>query len=159
MTSSENIKAKQRAFNAYYESVVQPLIGLSSVERGKLTSADEAKRIDDPAVRKRYCELAIAMLDANISHCRPDATMRSVPVKNNTAVVASTFVASAMGYYAGGGVVALVIAGIWYWLADTTAKNRVMNAAEAARAHNELVPEWMETLQGWELDRDELRSV
>jgi len=159
MSSYETLEAKRGAFNAYNDAVVKPALGLSANELDKLGHVGIAKRIDDPAVQRRYCELAIEMLDANIAHYRPDSKVLPAPEKSNSGVVASTLIASAIAYYFGGIISALVAAAAWYWLANETANRRAQQIAEETRVHNESAPEWVETLQGWEVERGELRAM
>ena len=107
-----DLGSKQDTFNDYDRSVVQPLLGLSQSELDRLSFADRAKRIDDEVIRGRYCNLAIEMLEANISHYKHEATIKPFPVKNMTSVIVSTFVAAAIGYYIDGFGAAFLCAGL-----------------------------------------------
>lgn len=159
MKSYDNLEAKRGAFNAYEDAVVKPALGLNANELDKLGFAVTAKHIDDPAVRRRYCELAVEMLDANIAHYRPESKILPVPEKSNSWVVASTLIASAIAYHFGGIISALVAAAAWYWLANETAIRRAQQVAEETRVHNESATKWAEGLQGWEAARGELRAM
>jgi len=102
MTSTyELLEAKRSEFNTFDSTIVRPLVGLNQEEMDNLGFAEVAKRIVDLDIRKCYCELAIAMLDANIAYYRHDATSISVSVSryDNTAVVASTLVVAAIAHY------------------------------------------------------------
>ena len=155
----ELLENKRREFNTFVASVVQPLLGLNEKEIDKLGTSGVAKLIGDLNVRNRYCDLAIAMLDANIAHYRLDATFMRIPSLNNTAVVASTLIVAAIAQYQSGTVFALLASAAWYWLANETSSRRLDQLTKNAEAHNETVTEWVETLQEWEEERAELRSL
>lgn len=159
MNSCEVLTAKRSAFNAYSDTVVRPMLGLSVEQMNDLDFADVAKRIDDHNVRSRHCELAVDMLDANIAHYRPDATAMSVHERSNSAVIVSTLLVSAIAHHLSGLTAALIAAAAWYWCANETANRRARQHAQEAMAHNELVSEWVETLQEWEATRNELSSM
>lgn len=178
MTSTyELLKARQSEFNTFNSTVVHQLVGLNEEEMDNLGFAEVAKRICDLDIRKRYCELAFAMLDANIAHYRSDATIMPVPDTtiiapewNNSGVVASTLVVSAIAYYLGGTISALLAAAAWYrlshWLSNKAASYRTQQLSkeamahqEAVIAHNELVAEWAATLEKWEAVCGELRAM
>ena len=50
-------------------------VGKQTVMRFDPCSLTVAKRIDDLNIRRRYWELAVDSLDANIAHYRPDETI------------------------------------------------------------------------------------
>lgn len=162
MTSTyELLEAKQSEFITFDSAVVRPLVGLKEEEMDNLGFAEVAKSIGDLDIRKRYCELAIAMLDANIAHYRPDATLISVSVSryDNTVVVASTLVIAAIAQYQNGTAAALFASAVWYWFVAETSRRRLEQLTKNAEAHNELVAGWAETLQEWEAARAELQSL
>ena len=153
------LDAKRIEFNRFASSSVSPLIGLSTEQMDMLGFAAVAKLIIDLNVRKRYCELAIAMLDANIVHHIPDTILIPVQKINNTAAIASTLAIAAIALYLNGAVAALFASAAWYWLADKTSHRRLKQLNNEANAHNEHVTDWARTLKGWEIERTQLLSL
>jgi type IV secretory pathway TrbD component len=125
----------------------------------KLGFAEIARLINDLDIRKRYCDLAIALLNANISHYRSDATPILVRKADNTAVVVSTLLAAAFIQYLNGIVAALFASAAWYWLAAEISRRRLEQLNIDAEAHNELVAGWAETLRGWEVELVALQTL
>ena len=160
MTSTyELLELKRSEFKAFDSTIVRPLIRLNETEMDNLGFAEIAMRISYPDTRKRYCELAIAMLNANIAYHRPDATAISVPIYKLTAVVVSTLVVAGIAQHLSGTAAALFASAVWYWLAAETSRRRLEQLTKDAEAHNELVAEWVETLQEWEVVCGKLRSL
>lgn len=157
MTSTyELLEAKRGEFITFESTVIRPLLGLNEKEMDQLGHVEIAKRIADDEIRTRFCELAIAMLDANIAHYRPDATSVSVQSYRNTAVIVSTLIIAAITQHRSGTATALFASALWYWLADETSRRRQKQLTADAEAHNEGVAGWAETLKEWEAERDEL---
>ena len=150
--SLQILEERRRAFNELAARVIPPRLQNDQ----QVGFTEKADYISDPATRKRFRDLAVAMLEASITHHRADATLQAAPSPNKHAVVASTLVISGVVLYLVGTAAALVAAGIWYWFAASTAARRIEDLARHAEIHNEMVPEWRETLKRWETERDEL---
>ena len=148
----EILEERRKAYNELAGRVLPPRL----LNDQQLGLSEKADYISDPTTRKRLRELAVAMLEANIAHHRPDATLQTVPSPNKAAVVASTLVVSGIAQYVAGTATALIAAGVWYWIAADRAVRRIKDLSRQAKIHNELVAEWVETLKGWEAERDEL---
>lgn len=159
MSTGATLEARRHAYNEYCESTVYPMLRLRDDERDRLSFEDIARRIGDPTVLRRYGELAIELLDANIAHHCQDATRIETPKLRATWVVASTLAAAGVAHHFHGAPAALGVAAIWFWVADETACRRSRDLIERARAHNEMVAEWADTLAGWEESRTALRPL
>lgn len=98
------LETKQRELNEFEEKVIGPLLGFGEHERDEFGFTDIARRIADPRLRERYCQLAVALLDANINYYRFFAAPMSVEPYDGTPVIASTLIAAGIAYYFGGPV-------------------------------------------------------
>jgi hypothetical protein len=152
----ELLQAARTAFKAFERDTVWPLTGLNETQAGKLTFAELAKQIHDPDIRKRYCELAIEMIDANIAYYRAFATSMQPPTHTNTLVIVSTLVVAAAVEYQAGIAAALLASAAWYYVAAETARRRRDEHRKQAETHNEEIPSWAKSIQAWETDRNEL---
>jgi hypothetical protein len=160
MNTYEELASARKTFNNYNDTVVGPLLNLRAGDADKLGFPGVAKRIEDIEIRNHYCELAIKMLDANISHYGPNATPINVPESENTITVVSTLVVAAIGYHFGAGITAgLLAAAAWYWITAGVVASRRRDAERAANEHNDLIAGWVGTVQDWEQSRDELRLL
>ncbi len=148
----EALKEKRDAFNAYAKSVLP----IELLENDRLSHSELAGHIVNDKDREKFCELAAAMLDANIAYYRPYATIRATPSSNNTATVAWTLIVMGVVEYVSGTAAALVVGGIWYWLASEAITRRVKELTIQVEAHNAEVAGWAKTLKGWEDERNEL---
>lgn len=155
------LQTKRAEFNRYNSEVVLPLLGLSETEQDNVGFAAVAKRLSDPTTRRQYCQLAAAMLEANIAHHRADASYeRPVEVQSSHGMlVAITLLVAAVGYYFGGTIAALLLAAGWYWLASEASARRTERLKSETRAHNEHVDDWAKTVRDWESERAELVSL
>lgn len=151
-TTLEILEERRKAFNELAARVLPPRL----LNDQQLGFCEKADYISDPGTSKRFRDLAVAMLEANIAHHRADAALQTVPTHNKAAVVASTLVISGVVLYLAGTAAALVAAGVWYWFASTAAARRIENLIRQADIHNQMVPEWVETLKEWETQRSEL---
>jgi len=161
MDTSTALQTKRGEFNRYNAEVVLPLLGLSETEQDNIGFTATARRLSDPAVRRQYCQLAAAMLEANIAHHRADASYArplETPRGHGT-VVATTLLAAAAAYYFGGTLPALLLAAVWYWLASKASSRRAEQSSSEARTHNEHVADWAKTVRDWEAERAELLSL
>jgi hypothetical protein len=159
-TTSESLAAKADEFKTFFSSSVRPVIGLlTEMELEKLCYLDIAMRINDIAIRERYCTLAIALLNTNIAYYVPDATLITVPPYDNTAVVTSTLIAAAIVQYLGGTSMALFAAAAWYFSVVKQSLISRKKLIESADAHNAMVADWCETIQVWESTRNNLQSL
>ncbi len=159
MKTYDDLTAKQVAFNTFNEEIARPAHGLSTAEEDELSFAAVAQRIADPSVRREYCGLAVAMLNANIKHYGGDATIQTAPLGSPSWVVASTFIASAAAYYFKGPVAALIAAAVWYWLAKDTANRSQTEKTKEIEEHNKHNLEWKQTINGWQKELKELESI
>jgi len=159
MSPYEILQTRRRELSEFEEKAILPSLALSEHERDKLGFAGIAKRVSEPELRKRYCELAVALLDANINYYRADATRTRATQINHTAVIASTLIAAGFAYYFAGPVAALLVSGVWYWLAAETSRRTFLRRKAEADAHNAEVSEWAETVRGWEAERKELSAM
>ena len=159
MSTYEKLEAKRAAFKEFYDSSVAPVLQLSPEEDESLASEDVARRIEDPSVRRRYCELEIELLDANIEHYRADAQLLEPPERDAVTPVVSTLVVAAVVSYQWSLPAALLAAAGWYWLAHDTARRRHEQRVRHVLSHNEMAPGWEETIAGWEQSKAELLEV
>src|SRR5260221_14356845 len=137
MTSTyDGLTEKRLEFKAFETDAVGPLIGLDENELSELGFVGIAKRIGDLEIRERYCELAVAMLDANIAHYRSFATATSVPPLDSTLVVVSTLVVAVAAEYHSGTVAALLASAVWDYLPAETVRRRLKERRDEAEAHN-----------------------
>lgn len=155
----DRLSASRDKFNEFCKSVVEPLVGLTHEQMDDLGFVETAKRIVDATIRNQYCKLAVALLDENIRHHRPDATPIPIPKLNNTMAIVSTLFAAALAYDLRGTVVALLVSGAWYYMAAETIRRRTNNLMKTAEEHNSGLELWAEAIQGWEAEREELRLL
>ena len=158
MATFEKLNDRRALFNRYVSDEVLTRLGLDKSALDTLGFAEVARRIEDAPVRRRFCELAGEMLDANIEHHRDDATLQPSArlLETRPWPVSTTLLAAAAGSYFGGLTPALVAAALWYWFAAAAAARNADTQARQAEAHNEHVRGWQETLREWELARAEL---
>lgn len=159
MSLYDDLKAKRTAFNTFNEDTARFAHGLSPEEEEQLSFSAIAKRIADPSVRREYCGLAVAMLQANIKHYGSDATVQALPIDSSSWVVASTLIASAVAYYFKGPVSALIAAAVWYWLTRETANQSKIEKIKEIEEHNKHTSEWKQTIDGWQEELNELQSI
>jgi hypothetical protein len=159
MNSYDDLKTKRTAFNTFNEETARFAHGLSPEEEAELGFVAIAKRIADPSVRRKYCGLAVAMLQANIKHYRSEATAQKMPLGSPSWVVASTLVASAIAYGFKGPVAALIAAAVWYWLARETVNQSKTEKTKELEEHNKHAPEWKKTIDEWQEELNELESI
>jgi|GEM_PF-2584376 hypothetical protein len=159
MNLYDDLKAKRTAFNKFNEETARLAHGLSLEEEKQLSFAGIAKRIADPSVRREYCELAVAMLQANIKHYGSDAAVQAFPIDASSWVVVSTLIASAIAYYFKGPVAALIAAAVWYWLARKIANESKIEKIKEIEERNRHTSEWKQTIEGWQGELKELQSI
>lgn len=153
-TTYKMLRVQRNEFDAFAERV----LGKEDLERDDLSYLDRAKLIDDPEERRRFCKLAISMLDADIFYYKPEATPRPLEEPSRPGVAASTLIMSGVAYYLAGPAVTLIVAGLWYWGAADVALRLAAARREEVRIHNEQVAGWADTIEAWERERDALRD-
>ena len=151
----ETLDEKRKLFNEFAETVLPEEI----LNSESLSFVDLANRVESLQNRKVFCERAIEMLDANIGHYRNLAEKIPMPSRNHTFMVASTLIVAGVVHYKVGTSLALIVAGFWYWFAAQTTTQRLKEKIRETEHHNSEADGWLETLKGWEKDRDELRSL
>lgn len=153
--TSEILEEKRKLFNEFAKTLLPDEI----LNSESLSFVDLANRVDSLQNRKVFCARAIEILEANIEHYRPLAKKVPMPNRNNTFVVASTLIIAGVVHYEAGVSLALVVASIWYWFAAQSATQRLKEQTNEVEQHNSEADGWLETLKGWEMDRDELRFL
>lgn len=151
----EMLKERRKLFNEFAINVLPDEV----LNSDRLSFVDLVKKIETQQDQKIFCKRAIEMLEANIEHYRPNATALPKPSRNNTFVVASTLIASGVVHYKFGTSVALVVAGTWYWFAAHSSDRGLKEQLTEVNQHNLEVDGWQKSLNGWKMDRDELRSL
>ena len=148
----------QKAYNALMKESVIPALGITKAEEDRLTDAEIALRIPDQNLRREFVRIAIAMFEANIRHYNRAA--RPLVVERTTAVpVVVSLLAAAIGYHFQGPIWAMFAAAAGYWLGHEYSRSRVREQAGEAEIHNELAPDWKESIDKWELSIRELRAI
>ncbi len=157
--TGERLAKARDAYNAHWRDHAGPMLGISEEEKDKLSCAELARRINDPTVRHTHVRLAIEMLNANIADSRPDATLRPLPTRSPVVPVVGALVTAAFAYGIAGPVSALLGAALGYWVGHSIADRSMKMELQEVEAHNEMVPEWKETVEAWERSVAELREL
>lgn len=148
----DQLKQARDAFNSFATSVLPE----EDLDKDEHSCSDLARRISDDASRERFCQLAVAMLDANIAYHQDDATRKRPSRPSHKFVVTSTLITAGLVQHYAGTAASLIGAGIWYWLSETVMNNRMNDLKAEARIHNAGVSEWDETIRNWKAEREGL---
>jgi len=158
MNTPALLETARAAFNAYCAERVSLSAGLSSEAMDRLSFAEVAARIPNPEIRARYVELAIGMLEANISDHRALAPAVE-PEKDSSTPVVAALVGAAAAYWLLGPVAALLAAALLYWSFARQAKVVLHESTKNAEAHNAQAVDWQQTIEKWGSAIRELRRV
>ena len=154
------LKRAQDAYKAHWREQVGPMLGYEGDESDDLLSySEQALRIEDAAARRNYVRLAIHLLNANIEHHRPEATLRPLPTRSPVVPVVGALVVAALAYGSGGPVLALLGAALGYLVGYNMAGSAMKADLREVEMHNEMVPDWKRTVEEWEQEVAELRAL
>ena len=134
-----HLNARRNEFNAFIVTVITPLLGNSHKQLGFV---EVAEKITDASIRKKYCELAIAMLEESIVDCDHDIQLQPVPEYSRALIIVCAAVVIALGYAFVGLLPALLGAAVLCGIAELVNQYFFREKLEQVQRHNVTAAAW-----------------